>query len=425
MSIILTLIVFSVLVFVHEFGHFIMAKKNGICVVEFSIGMGPRLFSFDKGETKYSWKLVPFGGSCQMLGEDEDVEDNERAFNNKSVWARMVVLAAGPVFNFFLAFVLSVIVIGSVGYDPCIVIEPDDGTAVEEAGLEAGDVITEYNGKNIVISRDLFLQEYMYPVTKDDVTIKYKRDGKEYTATVTPKEVYSMGISFYANEKPAEVLSVVNGSAIEEAGVKAGDVITSINGEKIEKGKDISDYLDENPLTSENIELEFKRDDKTIKKSVEPRITYSIGLKYNTGRVKTSALGVLRYSFTEMRYDSESVIKSLWMLITGKIGAEAVSGPVGIANIVDDAYEQTKSQGAFEVFLNMANLTVLFSVNLGVVNLIPFPALDGGRLLFLVVEAIRRKPVPKEKEAVVHFVGMAILMVLMVFILFNDIKKII
>ncbi|MBD5135316.1 MAG: RIP metalloprotease RseP [Lachnospiraceae bacterium] len=425
MSIILTLIVFSVLVFVHEFGHFIMAKKNGICVVEFSIGMGPRLFSFDKGETKYSWKLVPFGGSCQMLGEDEDVEDNERAFNNKSVWARMVVLAAGPVFNFFLAFVLSVIVIGSVGYDPCIVIEPDDGTAVEEAGLEAGDVITEYNGKNIVISRDLFLQEYMYPVTKDDVTIKYKRDGKEYTATVTPKEVYSMGISFYANDDPAEVLSVVNGSAIEEAGVKAGDVITSINGEKIEKGKDISDYLDENPLTSENIELEFKRDGKTIKKSVEPRITYSIGLKYNTGRVKTGALGVLRYSFTEMRYDSESVIKSLWMLITGKIGAEAVSGPVGIANIVDDAYEQTKSQGAFDVFLNMAYLTVLFSVNLGVVNLIPFPALDGGRLLFLVVEAIRRKPVPKEKEAVVHFVGMAILMVLMVFILFNDIKKII
>ena len=107
MSIILTLIVFSILVFVHEFGHFIMAKKNGIYVVEFSIGMGPRLFSFDKGETKYSWKLIPFGGACQMLGEDEDEDvENDRAFNNKSVWARMVVLAAGPVFNFFLAFVL-------------------------------------------------------------------------------------------------------------------------------------------------------------------------------------------------------------------------------------------------------------------------------------------------------------------------------
>lgn len=425
MSIILTLIVFSILVFVHEFGHFIMAKKNGICVVEFSIGMGPRLFSFDKGETKYSWKLVPFGGSCQMLGEDEDVEDNERAFNNKSVWARMVVLAAGPVFNFFLAFVLSVIVIGSVGYDPCIVFEPDEGTAVEEAGLREGDVITEYNGKNIVISRDLFLQEYMYPVTEDDITIKYERDGKEHTATVTPKEVYSMGISYYADDKPAEISSVVSGSAIEDAGIKAGDIITSINGEKIKAGKDISSYLEENPLTADNIELELERDGKTFEKSVKPRTTYSIGLQYNTGRVKTNALGVLRYSFTEMRYDTESVIKSLWMLITGKIGSDAVSGPVGIANIVDDAYEQTKSQGAFDVFLNMAYLTVLFSVNLGVVNLIPFPALDGGRLLFLIIEAIRRKPVPKEKEAMVHLVGMAILMVLMVFILFNDIKKII
>lgn len=425
MSIILTLIVFSILVFVHEFGHFIMAKKNGICVVEFSIGMGPRLFSFGKGETKYSWKLIPFGGSCQMLGEDEDVEDNDRAFNNKSVWARMVVLAAGPVFNFFLAFVLSVIVIGSVGYDPCIVLTPKEGSAVADAGLEKGDVITEYNGENIVISRDLFLEQYMNPVTDEDITIKYKRDGKEYTTKVTPKEVYSMGISFYADDNPAEVASVVKDSAIEKAGVAAGDIIKSINGHEITVGKDISEYLEENPLTEENIELEIERDGKVLKKSVEPRSTYSIGLDYSTGRVKTDALGVLRYSFTEMRYDAESVIKSLWMLVTGKIGAEAVSGPVGIADIVDDAYEQTKSQGAFDVFLNMAYLTVLFSVNLGVVNLIPFPALDGGRLLFLVIEAIRRKPVPKEKEAVVHLVGMAILMVLMIFVLFNDIKKII
>lgn len=425
MSIVLTLIVFSVLVFVHEFGHFIMAKKNGICVVEFSIGMGPRLFSFGKGETKYSWKLIPFGGSCQMLGDDEDVEDNERSFNNKSVWARMVVLAAGPIFNFLLAFVLSVIVIGSVGYDPCIVLEPEAETAVEEAGLKEGDLITEYNGKKIVISRDLFLEQYMYPITEDEVIIKYERDGKEHTAKITPKEVYSMGISFYADENPAEIASVVKDSAIEAAGVRAGDIIKSINGAKIETGKDISTYLDENPLTDKNIELELERKGKTFTKSVEPRITYSIGLSYNSGRVKTDALGVLRYSFTEMRYDTESVIKSIWMLVTGKIGADAVSGPVGIADIVDDAYQETKSQGAYDVFLNMAYLTVLFSVNLGVMNLIPFPALDGGRILFLIIEAVRRKPVPKEKEAVVHLIGMALLMVLMIFVLFNDIKKII
>lgn len=424
MSIILTLIVFSVLVFVHEFGHFIMAKKNGIGVVEFSIGMGPRLFSFEKGETRYSWKLVPFGGACQMLGEDEE-EESEKAFNNKSVWARIVVLAAGPVFNFILAFVLSIVIIGSVGYDPCLVLELDENSSAADAGLKEGDTITSYNGEDIVISRDLTLEQFVSPVTKESVEVKYKRDGKEYATKLVPKEVYSLGISYFANEEPAEISAVVEGSAIADAGVKSGDVLTSINGHKISSGKEISEYLTDNPLTGDSIDIEFIRDDETIKKTVEPRTTYSVGLRYSSGRVKTSALGVLRYSFTEMRYDTEYVIKSLKMLVTGKIGADAVSGPVGIADIVGDAYEETKSEGAFYVFLNIAFLTVLFSVNLGVVNLLPFPALDGGRLVFCIIEAIRRKPVSKEKEAVVHLIGMAILMAFMVFVLINDIKKLI
>lgn len=424
MSIILTLIVFSILVFVHEFGHFIMAKKNGIGVVEFSIGMGPRLFSFEKGETRYSWKLVPFGGACQMLGEDEE-EESEKAFNNKSVWARIVVLAAGPVFNFILAFVLSIVIIGSVGYDPCLVLELDENSSAADAGLKEGDTITSYNGEDIVISRDLTLEQFVSPVTKESVEVKYKRNGKEYATKLIPKEVYSLGISYFANEEPAEISAVVGGSAIADAGVKSGDVLTSINGHKISSGKEISEYLTDNPLTGDSIDIEFVRDDETIKKTVEPRTTYSVGLRYSSGRVKTSALGVLRYSFTEMRYDTEYVIKSLKMLVTGKIGADAVSGPVGIADIVGDAYEETKSEGAFYVFLNIAFLTVLFSVNLGVVNLLPFPALDGGRLVFCIIEAIRRKPVSKEKEAVVHLIGMAILMAFMVFVLINDIKKLI
>lgn len=424
MSIILTLIVFSILVFVHEFGHFIMAKKNGICVIEFSIGMGPRLFSFGKGETKYSWKLVPFGGSCQMLGEDEDVADNDRAFNNKSVWARMVVLAAGPVFNFFLAFVLSVIIIGTMGYDKCVVTNVDKGTAVAEAGLKKGDLITGYNGDKIVISRDLYLDQLTDPVTKKPVTITYKRDGKTYTKDVTPKEKYSMGISYYANDEEAKIVEVNDGTAIADAGIKLKDVVVGINGTKIENGKDISKYLEKNPLTGEKVKLEVKRDSKILTVNVKPKIVYSLGLSYSVGRVKTNALGTLRYSFTEMRYDSESVIKSLGMLITGKLSMNNVSGPVGIANIVDDSYKATKSSGVFYVFIQMAFLTTLFSVNLGVLNLIPFPALDGGRLFFLIIELVRRKPVAKEKEAVVNLVGMAILMVFMIFVLFNDIKKI-
>lgn len=424
MSIFLTVIVFSILVFVHEFGHFIMAKKNGIGVVEFSIGMGPRLFKFQKGDTMYSWKLVPFGGACQMLGDDEDVEDNDKAFNNASVWARIVVLAAGPAFNFILAFVLSIIIIGTMGYDPCFLVDVEEGTPVAEAGLKKGDVITEFNGEKIVISRDLFLTMYCEPLTGKDVTIKYERDGKEHETKVTPAEKYTMGVNFYADDKEAEITGVVDGSSVAKAGIQAGDVIVELAGQKIESGKQVAEYLDESPLTGEKISIKVKRGDEIIEKNIKPGKTYTINIAYNSGRVKTDALGTLRYSFTEMRYDTESVFKSLKLLITGKLGMNSVSGPVGIANIVDDAYQETKSEGAFLVFINMAYLTVLFSVNLGVMNLLPFPALDGGRLIFCFIEVIRRKPVPKEKEAVVHMIGMAILMIFMVFVLFNDIKKI-
>ncbi len=423
MSIILTILVFSVLVFVHEFGHFIMAKKNGIGVVEFSIGMGPRLIKFEKGDTIYSWKLIPFGGSCQMLGEDEDVADNEKAFNNASVWARIVVLAAGPVFNFILAFILSVIIIGTMGYDPCYIADVEKGTPVADAGLKKGDVIKEFDGEKIVIARDLFLKMYCDPVTDKPVTVKYERNGKEYTTKIKPVAKYTMGVSFYADDKEAEITAVADKSSVEKAGIQTGDIIVELDGKKISTGKEIAEYLDKSPLTGEEITIKVKHGDKIIEKKIKPGKTYTINISYNTGRVKTGALGTLRYSFTEMRYDTESVFKSLKMLVTGKLSMNNVSGPVGIANIVNDAYQETKSEGAFLVFINIAYLTVLFSVNLGVMNLLPFPALDGGRLIFCFIEVIRRKPVPKEKEAIVHMIGMAILMIFMVFVLFNDIKK--
>ena len=156
MSIIISVLVFSVLVIIHEFGHFLLAKKNGIGVTEFSLGMGPRIVSFDAKGTKYSWKLIPFGGSCMMVGEDENSE-REDAFGKKSVWARISVVAAGPIFNFLLALVLSVVYIGLEGYDQAKITYVDENYAAYEAGLREGDIITEYDGKDIVIFRDLWL----------------------------------------------------------------------------------------------------------------------------------------------------------------------------------------------------------------------------------------------------------------------------
>ena len=149
MKIIIAIIIFSAIILFHELGHFLLAKKNHIVVTEFSLGMGPRILSTEKNGTRYSWKLLPIGGSCAMLGEDTDEEDEPGTFNSASVWGRISVVAAGPVFNFIMAFVLSVIIVGVMGYEPSTVTSVKEGSAAETAGLQEGDVITSYQGYHI------------------------------------------------------------------------------------------------------------------------------------------------------------------------------------------------------------------------------------------------------------------------------------
>lgn len=426
MSIIIALIIFSVLVLFHEFGHFIVAKKNGIVVNEFSIGMGPRLFSFGKGETRYSIKLLPFGGSCAMLGEDEDVTV-AGSFNSKSVWARMAVVFAGPFFNFILAWIMALIVIGYAGVDLSYVVNVDSNSKAYEAGLREGDRIVKYNGTQGLIAREIYLEDYVNPLDGSPLEIKYIRDGRKYTVSYTPDstEVYRIGMTYTATDDKAVISSVSRNSAMQEAGVEPGDVITSINGVKVSSGKEMQVYLDEHPWDGSKTEITYERHGKEYTTTVTPKMTkvYSTGFDYNMAREKQSFLGVLKYSFVEVRYQIATVLKSLKMLVTGKVSTNEMSGPVGIVDAIGTTYNETKSEGIMLTIMTMINMAIMLSANLGVMNLLPLPALDGGRLVFFIVEAIRRKPVDREKEGFVHFIGFACLMVLMVFLIFNDIGK--
>lgn len=426
MKIIIALIIFSILILIHEFGHFLLAKKNGICVTEFSLGMGPKLFSFVKGETRYSLKILPFGGSCMMLGEDEDGIESERAFNNKPVWARISVIVAGPIFNFLLALILSMVVTGFVGFDPPRVYSVDTDSSAYELGLREGDIITEYNGNTINFGRELLLEEYINPVNNEIRKLTYIRDEKSYTIDLKAKliEKYAIGIRYYATEDSAEVTDVIEDGVMSAAGVEIGDVIEEINGISIKTGQELSEFM-ANTDMMKTLNIKMSRDNSTYDISVTPTMTsyYSLGFGYNLAREKTTALGVIKYSFVELGYQIETVFRSLGMLFSGKISTDDISGPVGIVDIIGDTYTQSKESGALMTILTMASLTIMLSANLGVMNLLPLPALDGGRLVFLILEAIRKKPIAKEKEGIVHFIGMILLMLLMVFIIFNDIRK--
>ena len=339
MSYILALIIFSAIVIFHELGHFLLAKWNGIEVIEFSLGMGPRLLSHVWGDTRYSLKLLPIGGSCQMVGEEE-ASDSEGAFGNKSVWARIAVVAAGPVFNFIRAWVLALIIVGSVGYDNTMVdIIPDSAAA--EAGMEDGDQIISINGSRTWLYREVSLYSSLHQ--GQTATVVFERNGEKQTVVLTPKQ------------------------------------------------SDTGAYL--------------------------------YGFSRTVQREKGGALETVGYSCAEIRYWLKATVESLKMLIGGQVRLEEMSGPVGIVSTIGDTYKESRVDGWYYVTMNMIMIAIFLSVNLGVMNLLPIPALDGGRLVFLILEAIRGKAIPQEKESMVHFTGFVLLMGLMAVILFSDLHK--
>lgn len=347
MNIILIILVFGVIVFFHEFGHFIVAKMNKISVMEFSIGMGPAIFSVKKKETKYSLRLLPIGGYCMMMGEDEE-SDDENAFSNKPLLSRILVIAAGPVFNFILAFVFSIVLIHFTGCDPATIHYVAENSAAEEAGIEVGDTVTAINGKHIYNYREILLYKQAEDASKPVTLDVTHPDGTKESLLLNPK--------------------------------------LSADGD------------------------------------------YKLGV--GGGYIASSGIGNdIKYAGLELRYWIKATVTGLRMIVTGGVKNGDIMGPVGVGNAMNDVIEEakdastTRKEAVINVILNLLNWSILLSVNLGIMNLLPIPALDGGRLLFLFIEGIRRKKIPQDKEAIVNAIGFVLLMILMVVVFFNDIKN--
>lgn len=443
MNIVIAVLLIGLLVAAHEFGHFLLAKTNGIGVVEYSIGMGPRLFSFSKGETRYSVKLIPFGGSCSMAGgldehavTDEDEASLEqrfspdRFFNAKSVWARISVVLAGPFFNFILAFLFSLIVLAGIGVNPAKVYHVQPGSSAGSAGIKEGDRIVSIDGEKIGMGRDIELLILKKDYSgKDSIPVEIERGGEILTVSVDPtRTAYMLGISYYADDEPAAVTISVGaaGDTAAGAGLKDGDVITMIGDTPIASGKELNEYFAAHPLTGEPVTLRFTHNGaerETVFTPVQRTVT-EFGFEASYYREKAGFGAIVAGSFREVGYWIRYVLTALGKLVTGGLSARNLSGPVGIVKTVDDLVDGSSSGGFSAVLLTLLNFAIMLSANLGVMNLLPLPALDGGRLLFLLIEAVRGKPVPPEKEGLVHTVGMFLLIALMVYVLFNDIMRI-
>lgn len=343
LSIIFAVLIFGVIIAIHEFGHFIAAKKNGVKVNEFSLGMGPAIFKRQKGETLYSLRCLPIGGYCAMEGEDEG-SDDDRAFCNKAPWRKIIIVSAGIFMNILLGFVLVVIDVCVSGPIASTVVSGFyEGAVSEQTGLEAGDKIISVNGMRIFTTYDI---SYQFQNDEDGVfDFVVKRNGKKKELT---------GVTF--------------------------------------------------ETTDTSIIIDF---------TVQPESLNPVSV------IKHSAASTLTYS--------RLIYISLFDMIRGKYSIKDMSGPVGIVDQIDEVIDsQTDEETGIDwasLAENLLFLGAFISINIGLFNLLPLPALDGGRLIFLIVEVIRRKPVNPKYEAAVHLAGMAALFALMIVITVSDISK--
>lgn len=366
MNIIIALVMFGILVAIHEFGHFAVAKLSGIKVNKFAIGMGPVIFKFTKGETEYSLRLFPVGGYCAMEGEDESSDDS-RAFRNKPVKNRIGVVIAGPVMNLILGFVLSFVTVGFFSdiIKTNTVREFYPNAMSEQTGLMAGDEIISMDGTRIFTTSDI---SYKFTNSKDGVfDLVVKRDGKK----IKLNDVKFYREYYYYIEGPTDEIPYEHYVTFDTREEYTGD-------EKLE-------------VAETNVDFKvFKEEKKTF-------------------------INMVSYAVR----DSLSTARLIWMsfidLIRGKYGLNALSGPVGIVTAIGTV----RTYG----MESLMNLIVMITINLGIFNLLPLPALDGGRLVFLIIEGIRKKPVPPEKEGMVHLIGMACFIILMGVITVSDILK--
>jgi len=431
-------LILGIVVLVHETGHFIFAKRAGVYVYEFSIGMGPRLFKWkrkkkikDKNgkikyvedETEYSIRLLPIGGFVQMAGEEVEVDENipeDQRLQSKPWFSRFMVMVAGVMMNFILAIILLFII--GMSSELSLNSVYVDGSIID--GLTDGDKIVSVNG-HFVNNYDKLALELTVPGSKDfTVTVK-KKDGTKKEVTIHPIAVgeknliHGKDYGFTITEKEEGVISILE-SSID--GLKEGDKIVSIN------DLEIHDYLvllkelekigeDEFLLKVENSEGDIEDLSITAKELEDDTLRgYTYGF-YITGEEASGFFASIRYAFGKFFSMIEQMFFTVLYLFTGKLGLDMLSGPVGIYNVVGEAGKAG--------IMSLVSLLAMLSVNVGFINILPLPAFDGGHALFLIIEKIKGSPVSPKVENIIHNIGFILLMILMVYITFNDILRII
>lgn len=428
MYLILAILAFNIIVIVHELGHFLAARMMGIGVLEFSLFVGPKLFSITRGGTTYSLRLFPILAYVKLEGDD-DASDSESAFQNKPKYARAFTMLAGPLANLLLAAVLLTVYFTVQGYQTTKVGRIAENSPASAAGLQKGDRIVSYGGKRTYVPMDVI--QFLYITGGEPVTIGYKRDGKLLSGELRP--VYHPETSTpmigvvvdLTNPEGSNVLKEINsGSPADKAGLLAGDKIVAVNGVEVDSYEELIGLITKNGIRE--LEITVMRNGNEISTTLTP-IEVKTGEWYEVGLEFDYVRGDVLDAFVQSAVFTYSIVRSVFYspewLITGKANVSDMMGPIGMVSTITTTVSQAPDVG--QMFAYLMYITGLLSVAIGATNLLPFPALDGGRLLLIGVEAVRGKPLSPEKESIISLAGFIIIILLGIYIAYNDILRLV
>ncbi len=406
------LIILGVVATIHEFGHFLFAKLFKMGVNEFSIGFGPKIVQKEFKGTMYSLRWIPLGGYCAIEGEDGD-SDREDSFANKNALEKIIVLLAGVFFNAILAAVIFIGIGFATSTFNTKITNLDESSVLAKAGIQVGDEIYSVNGNKVNLSDDLMSKRSDLP---NDVEIEYIRDGKKNKAIVKDAvtNIGYIGVSFLVDPNNIDISNeiemVASGGAAVSAGLKAGDKIIKINGVDTNNSYDVINIVKQNAGNS--LKFTIVRGSETIEKDITPNSQRQFNLgNFETEKVKPS----LYYAVLSAKNNFVNIVGSYVDLFRGQVSVNEMSGIVGIGEVV------SKTEG----LLSFLNLLGIISLAVGVANIMPFPPLDGGKIVIVLIETITRKKVPIKVEAIISYIGFALLLLLTLFVTYNDIVRII
>ena len=438
-------IVIGILILVHELGHFFVARWTGVGVERFSIGFGPVLLRWRGKETEYVLSAIPMGGYVKMVGEENPLEggggpvyDSAKAFALKPLWARFLIVFAGPAMNLVLAAVIFAVVLATLGRAvwPATVGKVADNSPAALAGLQTGDTIAAVNGRPVAYWEDL--DRALAGSAGRPLELRVRHDGAERTMTVTPRlrsvpdpvfreprESWDIGAG---PQLLPMITSVGPRSPAERAGLKPGDVVLSVAGQPLYTHEDLLEAIRTRP--GQSFTLTIERDGRQLTMTVTPepvKERLPTGDEVTVGKIQAGLApkavrfepyGPLTAAWQGTVRTWEMtvlIVKGLWKLVSRQIDLSNIGGPIQIAT------ETTRQ--ANDGLVSVAVFVALISVNLGVLNLLPIPMLDGGHLLFFGIEAVLGRPLSLRKREVAQQVGFVLLMVIMFFALYNDLTR--